>query len=529
MKNLIYTFLALLFIQACMAPRHFRANYRDANALMHQQDSLQQKPFLKAHLKNGDVCILKDTWKVDTVRNIVSGNGSRYDFNRHLVEKGELTVVIDSVAIFETNKILENTEDGRITAVSIITMMDLTLGVICLSNPKACFGSCPTFYIHENDLFHYADAEGFSNAISPALEYADIDALYHAWPASDTFSLTMKNEALETHCVEDVQLLAVPVQPGEKVYQSPDNRFYRCDRLYPLSKATAAEGNITALLSAADLSERFSPSDPQNLRSKEEVFLEFDAEDKQGQLGLVLDFRQTLMTTYFIYNAIGYMGDEVGDVFARLETSPRLKTGLNGIKKELGSIDVYQWDEQRGEWILQNSLYETGPIAVNRQFVPLRASQQNSERIRLKIVQNKGLWRLDYAALARIVQQEQPLKIAPSTVLNKGRVDASALHSLRTEGKYLVSMPGSAYKLQFALPQGAPHYELFLQSKGYYLEWMRAHWLKDKNLRKLRQMLVRPGKYLRDEALAYKEYEQYMEQEFWNSRIDTKNFSGYEK
>lgn len=529
MKNLLYTCLAFLFIAACMAPRNFRANYRDVNALMHQQDSLKTRPFLKAHLKNGDVCILNETWEVDTVQNSVSGDGSRYDFNRHLVETGILTVSIDSVAIFETNKMLDDKEEVRIAAVSIITMMDLMLGIICISTPKACYGSCPTFYIHENDLFHYADAEGFSNAISPALEYADVDALYHAWPASDTFSLTMKNEALETHCVEDVHLLAVPLQPGEKVFQSRDNLFYRCDRLYPLSKATAPEGNITSLLSAADLSERFSLSDPQNLRSKEEILLEFDATGNNDPLGLVLDFRQTLMTTYFIYSAMGYMGDEVGDMFARVETSPALKTGLNGIQKELGSIEVYLWDEQRREWRLQNSLYETGPIAVNRQFVLLGATQRSGDHIRLKIVQNKGLWRLDYAALARIVQQEKPLKIAPSVVLHKGGVDASALQSLRTEGKYLISMPGSAYKLQFALPQGAPHYELFLQSKGYYLEWMRAHWLKDKNLRKLRQMLVRPGKYLRDEAPAYKEYEQYMEQEFWNSRIDTKNFSGYEK
>ena len=89
-------------------------------------------------------------------------------------------------------------------------------------------------------------------------------------------------------------------------------------------------------------------------------------------------------------------------------------------------------------------------------------------------------------------------------------------------------MPGSAYIFNFDLPKHNEDYELFLYSKGYYLEWMREHWIKDKNLLKLRQMVEQPKKYLRVEAEAYKRYETNMEQEFWNSKIDTKIFSYYE-
>ena len=37
---------------------------------------------------------------------------------------------------------------------------------------------------NEKDNFHYADAEGFSNAIAPSMEYYDIDAINHQ-PISD--------------------------------------------------------------------------------------------------------------------------------------------------------------------------------------------------------------------------------------------------------------------------------------------------------------------------------------------------------
>jgi hypothetical protein len=312
------------------------------------------------------------------------------------------------------------------------------------------------------------------------------------------------------------------------VYQTAGNNFYRCRSLYPVSSATADEGDVTPLLNAADLSERFSLSDPQNLSSKEEIILQFETPEDLKKPGLILDFRQTLMTTYFIYSAMGYMGDQVGDIFARLESNRGTRSKLNGIKAELGAIDIYLWNPRNSRWEKQSELYETGPIAVNRQFVPLSDLAAPGTPVRLKLVLNKGLWRLDYAALTHIVQQVEPLTISPVSILNKGKQDDAALQAILRPDQHLISMPGSAYKFRFMLPPGSPEYELFVRSEGYYLEWMRAHWIKDKNLLKLKQMIDQPNRYLRQEAAYFKEYEQYMEQEFWNSRIDTKNFSYYE-
>jgi len=529
-KNILYILIitAVIFaIQACKT-YYFRSNYKDANSLIHETKDLQTKPFLKAHLKNGDVCILKDSWKIDTTLNIVCGNGTQYDFNRKQIFQGSINIQIDSVAIFETNVKILNPEAGRITALSLMAGLDVVVGLICLTNPKACFGSCPTFYINENDNFHYADAEGFSNAISPSMEYYDIDALNHHSITNNIFSITMKNEALETHCVKDVKILAYPLDNEERVYQSPTNDFYLCENNYSLSLAKADEGDITTLLKNQDRQERFSLSDANNLSSKEEIYLTFDNVKSTDKLGLILNFRQTMMTTYFIYSAMGYMGDEVGDIFAKMETNKDTKDKLkNGIKKELGNIDIYTWSEQKNNWEFQNGFYETGPIAINRQFIPLQNIQSNSN-IKIKLVLNKGLWRMDYASLTNIKKQVTPIEISPTTIFNKGKLDNTALGEINSPDKYLLSMPGSEYKFHFTLPSTNTDYELFLYSKGYYLEWMREHWIKDKDLLKLKQMVDNPKKYLREEAKNYKQYEATIEQEFWNSKIDTKTFSYYE-
>lgn len=531
MKKIIIYILtittATFGIQACKT-YYFRSNYKDTNSLIHATNNIQTKPYLKAHLKNGDVCILRDSWIVDTITNVLTGTGTKYNFNRIKISEGSISIPIDSVAIFETNKKIKNPEAGRIAALSILAGLDVIAGIICISNPKACFGSCPTFYINENDNFHYADAEGFSNAISPSLEYYDIDALDNKPLFQNTFSITMKNEALETHCVNDVKLLAYPRKKGERVYQSPTNDFYLCENNYSLTHASANEGDITTLLKNEDRQERFSFSDENNLSSKEEVFLTFNNVKNADKLGLVLNFRQTLMTTYFIYSAMGYMGDEVGDIFAKMEMNKETKEKLKGgIKKELGNIDIYLWNEQKNDWELQNGVYETGPIAINRQFIPLQ-HLSSSSKIKLKLVMNKGLWRIDYVALTNIKDKVKPIEITPTNILNKGKVDNTALLEIKNPEKYLISMPGSEYKFNFTLPSADTDYELFLYSKGYYLEWMREHWLKDKDLLKLKQMVDNPKKYLMVEAKNYKRYETTMEHEFWNSKIDTKTFSYYE-
>jgi len=151
---LVLLTIAMLTMQTCKN-YYFRSNYEEANSLLHKTENLETKPFLKAHLKNGDICILKDSWKIDTLKNIVSGNGVRYDFNRNKSYEGKVLIPIDSVAIFETNKKLGNTETERVAALSILTGVNLILGIVCVTVPKACFGSCPTFYINENDDFHF--------------------------------------------------------------------------------------------------------------------------------------------------------------------------------------------------------------------------------------------------------------------------------------------------------------------------------------------------------------------------------------
>ena len=57
-----------------------------------------------------------------------------------------------------------------------------------------------------------------------------------------------------------------------------------------------------------------------------------------------------------------------------------------------------------------------------------------------KIVLNKGLWRIDYVSLTNIKDKISPLEIAPTTIINNGKLDKKSISEINDPNKYLISM-----------------------------------------------------------------------------------------
>ena len=526
MRKVITISILLLSIlnQSCKGPAVPRFQYEKAGDFIKKTNIAKERPDLKAHLKGGDLVFLFNNWQIDTVAGFITGEGQRFDYNRRIRKEGNLKFSMDSVLIYEMNEDLE-LADGMM-ALFPLAIVNVAVTLACITNPKACFGSCPTFYTEDGNVFE-AKGEGFSNAISPSLEYGDVDDL-NTSTRSDNFKIIMKNEAQETHCLKAVELWALPISDDQNALMTRNKDFFSSSaQIAPISAYVDGKNVLNSLLES-DRNEYFSAADAENLASKEELILEFKATDLKQEQALVLDFRQSLMTTYFIYSAMAYMGDEVSDVFAKIEREKDLYSKLNnGLKSELGELEVYLWNEESKEWQLQGALYETGPIAVNRQIVPLQ-KMSSSQPLKVKLLMNKGLWRLDYAALAALDQKIEPLKLQPSQLKKNGSTHLFAKQQLLDAEKHLISLPGDFFELEYDLPDPNQKYALHLYSKGYYMEWMRNEWLGDKNLLKLNQMMNHPRRYLKREAEAYKEYELVMEDVFWSSQIESKKVSSYE-
>ncbi len=467
--------------------------------------------YLKAHMKDGTVFVLSD-WQFSKADSTLFGYGIQLDINRQLLQRRDkanpgglkFNIHAKCIALIETN------DTGRSVAggLTLVTGVTGTITFLCLTNPKACFGSCPTFYAPAGDTEQLM-AEAFSTSVSPALEKNDIDMLYHTVP-SRHFELTVTNEALETHNIRYANLLLLERHQDERVFYTTENKFIACHHFQPPVHADPMpEPNLLALFERPDGKEYFSLTDPHDLNTKEEITFVFQDHDAQRK-GLIVGKRQTLLTTFLMYQGLSYMGRTAGYWINQVEAG-NIKP-QNGIFGLLGGIEVFV--SNAGVWEKAGEVNETGPIATDFTLIPLPKVQGDTIKVKLRMA--KGLWRIDYLAMTSLKHEVVPQIIPPAKAETIRGQEADPLSKLLDDKQYLVTYPGEAYRLSYELPTAAC--ELFLDSKGYYLEWMREEWEKEQSMRKLNFMLKKPAAYLNRAAETYKKLEPTMEQTFWNSR-----------
>lgn len=470
----------------------------------------EESTFLKAHMLDGRVYILSP-WQVDDESREVIGTGQLQDANRRILSQGEFTIPVDSVAVFETNVVrLSQT----IAPLAIVTAASLTLTAICVTNPKACFGSCPTFYVHDGNEWHL-EAEGFPLAVAPSLERSDLDALTRARPHKGRVQLGVTNEALETHFIRRADLLAVECPEGKRVFATPDGRFLRTTETLRPHRAEGLEGSCLEEILRLDGAERTSAADSFDLAAKETIEIEFP-DVEEGEWGVVIAARQSLMTTFLFYQTLAYMGQSAGHFFAALERGATEGIDLaHGIHDHLGGIEVWM-EDGASEPRHAGRFQEFGPIATDRKILPLRVTRSGPCRVTLELT--RGQWRIDWVALARVHEEAEPVRIGPAGLERKGLSDEDALSLLRDPHQLLMTLPGDTLTISYPMPEGTAEWALFLDSRGYYLEWIRETWVKEENPGRLATMLLDPRAALRNLAPEFKALEPGMDDVFWKSR-----------
>lgn len=476
---------------------------------------------LKAHLHSGDLLVF-DQWQL-VGDSAVRGEGRRYDADRDVREGSqEHLLPIDSVALFETS--VRAGVDGAYTAgtVPLVTLSVLSAAVtgICLADPKACFGSCPTFYV-EQDGQERLVAEGFSSSVARVLEARDVDALAGVTGRPGPLRIRMRNEALETHAIRSLGLLAVPTPGVGDVVVTTTGDFHRVDDIRPPTACRALEGDCRSAVASRDGVERRSWTDPLDLATRETIELEFSA--SEGPQALVLSARHTFVSTFLFYQTLAYLGRNAAPLIAELERGDEaLRDAVVGPMRALGGLRVQVADSE-GRWITTHTFEEAGPLATDRQAVPL-PSRVGSGPLRVRLDMVEGYWRLDEVALATLGEPVRPVRIEPTSVRRYGaeRADPEAKRRLVDSGTHLVTQPGDELEITFDIPSDADEYTLFLESEGYYYEWMRQEWMAEEDPAAAALMLTRPEVMFRRLAPEFKEREARMEEIFWNTRIGRK-------
>jgi hypothetical protein len=320
----------------------------------------------------------------------------------------------------------------------------------------------------------------------------------------------MKNEAFETHAVRYVQILACPRPQEARVFATPAGEFWLCREVVRPERCIGPGGDCSVLVEALDIQERFSAADSTDLAARETLYVDFPPVQGERR-GLIIALRQSLVSTYLFYQGLGYMGESAGTLLAGMERGdPVMREAYGGMKRALGGITVDVLRED-GSWIGVDEILEFGPLASDVRLLPL---PEGSHRVRLRCA--KGSWRIDWLALARMDEKVDPIRLIPSATSR--RSEHGEWEFVEHGREQIVTVRGDEYRFSFELPEGSGTYEYFLESKGYYLEWMREEWLYEENPVRAAMMLFDPRGFLKLLAPEYKKQEATMESEFWRSR-----------
>ncbi len=429
---------------------------------------------VKAHLSDGAVIVYRRGVRVTS--DSLIGAGWMFSLSR----RDSLPVTRHTLAGVVALESFRTDINEAATAIGVLGGTALAvLGTAALA--VAIFGSCPTVYADAGSGL-VLQAESFSSAIAPLFEARDTDRLAVRTDAEGRFTIEIRNEALETHYINHLQMLEVRHAADETVVPDAFGRPLAVRGLVAPRVRDRRGRDRTRDLAAVDARVFASDRDlvDSAVTGELEDALELAVARPSGDsVAVVLRLRNSLLNTVFLYDvlmagrgpgALDWLGRDL-DRIADATHTGAFFAGRMGMR-----IAVFE----AGEWRAVGRIADAGPIAWKdiAVLVPVPA-EGDSLRVRLTFVADN--WRIDRAAVATEVRRVTPRRLAPLALSGPdARTDSVALAAvLAADGKYLQTSPGDRFTVAWdAGPIAADSARTFLlAAQGYYVEWMRTAWL----------------------------------------------------
>jgi hypothetical protein len=473
---------------------------------------------LKAHMMDGSTVVFADGASVGP--DVVSGLGQRFALAGGAAATVS-TVPLDSVVGMESYETRTNVARTVLASAAMLaTTVVATAGLAV-----AIFGSCPTFY-SDSAGTQVLEAEGFSYSIAPLFEQRDVDRLRAGVDSDGVLRLEVRNEALETHYINHLELLQTMHSRDETVV--PDEKGIPIALKDPGAAQVArdrAGRDVSFALSSAD-GELFTTAPVTLARADVRDLLDYiDISVPRPSTGdsvaVILRLRNSLLNTVLLYDgmlsapgaaSLDWLGRDVQKISTAIDLGKWYSRtmGMRIAVRDGGAYrDVVRFTDK-------------GPIAFHDIAVVVPAPEPDSVRVRLSFVSDN--WRIDRLAISSSFRRPGVTRVALRTVVGAdGVADSAALTSLsNADDRYLVTSPGQRFSARFAVPAADTRSErtFFLVSQGYYTEWVRGSWLKKSTA--TAKPFVPTDSALAQAIASWRTQQKSLEQRFYSTRIPTR-------
>jgi hypothetical protein len=435
---------------------------------------------IKIHLRNGNILIYAAGATI--TRDSITGTAGQFyapTLEKLDAPRGVVLSDVIGVEAFRTS-----VDMGKSVGYSLISVL-LTRGIIGYAMYpeggfiKAMFGSCPTVYSDSAGV-PVLETESFSYSIAPLIAKRDVDRLRVQPDANGRIRLEIRNEALETHYIDQLELLEVAHHANETVYPAPfgapiaftDQRLgYRAQDRAGRDVATVIARADSLIFATADQTlAAATDSDP-----LDHIDLVF-ARPAADSIALALRMRSSLLTTLLFYEYMLHRPgpaalDWLANDMARIATIAEFGRWYGA---NMG-LRVQVWRDGRYEQVAR--LADFGPIAYRHVALMIPAGSDDSVRVRLEFTADQ--WRIDELALApgrRVATSKVPLA-GIVTPLGDTRADMTA-QLMKADERDVSTVAGERFFADFMTAPAATPRTFLLAAQGYYTEWIRGEWLK---------------------------------------------------
>jgi hypothetical protein len=431
---------------------------------------------VKAHLKDGSTVVYPQG--VTVTADALEGRGTKYDLTLTTGTRVERIPLTDVLGM-ESYRTRVNA--GTTAVVTTLATAGAVFGGALLA--VAIFGSCPTVYSSDGRA---EEGELFSSSIAPLFEGRDIDRLQARADPAGIVSLEIRNEAMETHYINHLQLLEVQHQDDEVVVPDARGVPVVLRNVSRLAAVTSRDGHdITELVARSD--GRFYMTDRAVLeRARADdmddwIDVEVPVDEHATSAALVFRSRNSLLSTTLLYDVmLGPTGaaalDWLGEGLATISTAVE----LGRWHERRAGLHVAVWRD--GGYREVARVPDSGPISWHdvAAIIPVPAGDT---RLRVRLSFLADYWRIDRLGVTFSTHTAVP-RIIPLSVVTAGggAPEAEALAHMRTSDEtYLQTNPGQKFVARFSVgppPVGASR-TFFLASQGYYTEWIRGSWIQN--------------------------------------------------
>jgi hypothetical protein len=452
---------------------------------------------VKIHLKDGGMIAMpkgfQRTVMNDSIFLLSYGDAIHYDLMR-ANQKSVSRIFFDEVAYVES---ITESIDG-VAFISSLPGVATLFGIGAI----AIFGSCPTYYsLNSNE--EILEAEGFSYSISKKFELEDLDKMKSAEVHNGLIKMKLKNEALETHYLNKLELVEVRHESDFEAFpmERENFLFQKFQEVILVGKESLIQKAINA--SGVDITDQISARDEcfysspvsflekvkKDTRTKDYIELELSPEKGKKELFLALKLRNSLLNTILFYevilndqnfSSIDWVAENANSTIYAYKFYQWYKKYF-GLKIELFKDGSFEEIDRVGDM---------GPICWSEVGLVLDVPDDETIRLRLSFIPDN--WHIDWVGASFEGSKKPQVQVHSigSMIGNQALNFPNVIDQLGTDDEnYFINYPGGSYELTFNVGQGNMELDRswMLSSKGYYVEWLRKEWLEPGNNQKLEE------------------------------------------